>query len=81
MLAGFFSILLGSIACVDADIVERQIRRPDMGSVTALSQPHRDRKFFLAKDLRDSAFSSESESHAFRVPSEPRRTTGSALKG
>jgi hypothetical protein len=37
MLAGFFSILLGSVACVDANIVERQIGRPDVGFVAALS--------------------------------------------
>ena len=33
----FFSILLRSVACVDADIVERQICRPDVGFVAALS--------------------------------------------
>src|ERR1700704_541112 len=52
MLADFFSILLGSIACVNADIVKRQIGRPHMGLMTTLPQPHGDRKFFLAKDLR-----------------------------
>src|SRR4249920_877005 len=35
-----------------------------MGTVTTLPQPHGDRKFFLAKDLRDSAFSNESESNS-----------------
>jgi hypothetical protein len=54
-------IALGSIACVDADIVKRQIGRPHMSPVTASPQSDGDRKFFLAKDLCDSAFSSEPE--------------------
>src|SRR5678809_308796 len=51
----FFQHPLRSVACVDADIVERQIGRPDVGSVAALSQSHRDRKFFLTKDFRNVA--------------------------
>jgi len=56
----FFSILLRSVACVDADIVERQICRPDVSFVAALPKPHRDCEFLLAKDLRDAGFSGES---------------------
>ena len=37
MLTGFFSIRLRSVAGVDAHIIERQIRRPDVGFVAALS--------------------------------------------
>ena len=33
----FFSIPLRSVACVDAHIVKRQIGRPDVGFVAALS--------------------------------------------
>jgi hypothetical protein len=33
----FFSILLRSVACVDAYIVERQVGRPDVGFLAALS--------------------------------------------
>ena len=62
---GLFQHPLRSVACVDADIVERQISCPDVGFVAALSQSYGDRKFFLAKDLRNAAFSNESKSHSF----------------
>jgi len=61
----FFQYPLRSVTCVDADIVKRQIGRPDVGSVAALSQSHRNRKFFPVKDFCDAAFSSESETHSF----------------
>jgi len=38
--------LLRSIACVNADIVKRQIGRPHMGPVTTLPKPDGDRNSF-----------------------------------
>ena len=63
-LTSWWNNALGSIACVNADIVKRQISRPHLGPVTALPQPYRDRKLFLAKDSCDSMFSNESKSNS-----------------
>src|SRR6185295_20182675 len=55
---------LRSIACVNTDVVERQVGRPHMGSVTPLPKPNGDRKLFPAKDFRDALFSNESKSNS-----------------
>src|SRR6185503_73038 len=54
---------LRSIACVNADIIERQVGRPHMGSVMPLPKPHGDRKLFPPKDFCNVLFSNESKPH------------------